>query len=282
MKLGIGTYTYTWNFGTRTKYPSPPEVFTVDRLFQIAHEKGIHLVQLVGDAVPMHEMSAEQLAALAQQAKELAIELEVGTTGVEPATLATYLAVCKAVGGKLVRTIMDSKDSHPSVEQAAEWIRGILPEYKRAGVRLAIENHDKRTVKELQQLMDMVDDPALGVCLDMVNSLGAQECQKEVVSALLPYTISMHYKDFTISRMDHDMGLIVTGCTAGQGLTDMDYILANRGKAQSDFNIILEQWVPFYQTIEETVAVERRQADEGIQYLQTKYRDLWETPCSSV
>lgn len=39
-------------------------------------------------------------------------------------------------------------------------------------------------------------------------------------------------------------------------MTDMDYMIKNRNHSKKNFNLILEQWMPWLGTIEETTALE--------------------------
>lgn len=270
MRLGISTCTYTWNFG-RKNYPLPRNKFTVDTLLDKAASYSVPVLQILENIIPLHEFSEEALIDIGHHAADIGVELEIGTLGIVPSQLRKYLHIAKLMGASLVRTIMDGAGAHPSVPQGAGWIKDVMPEYHDLGIKLSIENHDLRKVAELKELMELVDDRLVGICLDMVNSLGAQECQQQVVETLLPYVNNVHYKDFIIRRTDYEMGFIVNGCIAGQGITDMDYIVSNRSKAKEDFDIILEQWMPWLGDIEHTALEEQRWADESIKFLQKKY-----------
>ena len=269
MKLGISTCTYTWNFGVKN-YPAPQTPYTVEKLLEIAAGYNIEVVQILDNIVPIYNFPEKKLRALRDSAKEKGIQLEIGTRGITLPLLKQYLQIARLLGANLVRTILDGDHASPSLNQAIEWIQKILPDYKANGISLAIENHDLRHVAELRKLADTINDPNFGICIDCVNSLGIQECQQEVLDTLFPQTINFHYKDFIIQRTDYDMGFTVKGCIAGQGMTDMDYILRNRTHAKRDFNIILEQWMPWLGSIQKTAAVERDRAKMSILYLKSK------------
>lgn len=71
------------------------------------------------------------------------------------------------------------------------------------------------------------------------------------------------------------MGFIVQGCIAGQGMTDMDYMIKNQNHSKKNFNPILEQWMPWLGTIEENTALEEQWTEESIHYLQNKFKSLF-------
>ena len=104
-------------------------------------------------------------------------------------------------------------------------IRPVLPELHGAGITLAIENHDRFTARQFAQIVQQLDSPAVGICLDTVNSLGALEGPDAVVTALAPWVVSLHVKEFCIRRADHQMGFIIEGRPAGQGRLNVPWLL---------------------------------------------------------
>ena len=94
-------------------------------------------------------------------------------------------------------------------------IREVLPAYREAGIRLAIENHDRFRAHELVAIIAATDADYVGICLDTANSLGADEGIWEVARTLAPHTLNLHVKDYRIERLDHQMGFTVRGAPAG-------------------------------------------------------------------
>ena len=52
-------------------------------------------------------------------------------------------------------------------------------------------------------------------------------------------------------------------------------MIKNRNHSKKNFNLILEQWMPWLGTIEETTALEEQWAEESIRYLQDKFKLLF-------
>jgi len=78
MRIGLSTYAYSWNIGI---YPHiPPHPFSVFDFLHSASLLGIHLVQ-IADNLPLHELTDTELERLKKEAKELGIDIEVGTRG---------------------------------------------------------------------------------------------------------------------------------------------------------------------------------------------------------
>jgi sugar phosphate isomerase/epimerase len=144
-----------------------------------------------------------------------------------------------------------------------------MPEFANAGVVLAIENHDRFKVKTLVDILDRIDSPNVGICLDTVNSFGAGEGPEVVVAALGPYVVNLHVKDFTIRRHRHMLGFEVEGMPAGRGMLDVPWLLERLQAFGRDPNAILETWPPPEATIPETITKEDAWVRESIQYLRT-------------
>ena len=107
----------------------------------------------------------------------------------------------------------------------------------------------------------------MGICLDTVNSFGALECPEQVIAELAPFTINLHYKDFTIERLSHMMGFQITGTPAGKGMLDTEKLLSILKEKECASSVILELWTPFTETVETTILKESKWAEESIKYL---------------
>ena len=63
------------------------------------------------------------------------------------------------------------------------------------------------------------------------------------------------------------LGLTIEGCPAGQGMLDIPWLLQELRSNDRDPNAILEQWTPPDERLEDTMAKERRWADDSVKYL---------------
>jgi 3-oxoisoapionate decarboxylase len=115
-----------------------------------------------------------------------------------------------------------------------------------------------------------MDNEYVGVCLDTVNSLGRGEGVREVTEALMPFTKSLHVKDFTVVRNESNMAMAVVGAPAGHGKLDIPALLLMLKAHQPDASVVLEQWTPLRDSFDETVRLEEEWADSGIRYLKER------------
>jgi sugar phosphate isomerase/epimerase len=142
-----------------------------------------------------------------------------------------------------------------------------LPSLKDTGVVLAIENHDRFKAKTLAHIIKQTDAASVAICLDTANSLGAGESIGEIAPVLLPYTVNLHIKDFTVTRVQHKMGFTITGAIAGKGVLDIPSLLNECSQYERCSTATLELWMDALESPEKTIAKEMELITESIKYL---------------
>lgn len=267
MKLGLSTYTYTWSIGVPGSMPVLP--MTPLGLLDRAHQLGVHIVQMA-DNLPMEQLSPTALDAFETCAREWGIAIEVGTRGIAPEHLRRCLGLTERFGSPILRVVIDTAAHHPSPEEVVKILTPLQAEFERAGITLAIENHDQFPAPVLAGMVRRLGEWT-GVCLDTVNSFGALEGPQAVLDSLGPLTVNLHVKDFTIFRASHMMGFTIEGRPAGQGRLDIPWLLAEMKRHRRDPNAILELWTPPApgESLEDTIAREGRWAKESVAFLRT-------------
>ena len=271
MKLGIGSYAYAWAIGTVTGQ-RPAKPMDAMAFLHRAAELGVRLVQMA-DNLPLHTLSEASLDALLREADRLGVAVEVGTRGIRREVLRPYLRIAERAGSPILRTVIDTADDHPPLAEVVECLRAIMPDFARAGVTLALENHDRFKAREFVEILRRVDNPYLGICLDTANSFGALEGPEVVVEALGPYVVNLHVKDFSIRRVPYTMGFVVEGAPAGQGMLDIPWLLERLRAFGYEGNAILETWPAPEPTLAETVRKEDTWAAASVAYLRTLIPD---------
>jgi sugar phosphate isomerase/epimerase len=264
MRLGVGSYTYTWAIGVPGHLPDRP--MSAGDLVRKANAAGLHCVQ-IADNLPLEKMTAEERHALAQLADERRVAVEVGAQRMTPDHLAHLIDTAAFFGSHVLRFVIDGPGFVPSVDEVVHIVHEALPRLREAGVRLAIENHDRLVAAEFREIVRATDVEQVGICLDPVNSMGAGEAVVEATEVLAPFTLSLHVKDFTVRRASHKMGFVVEGTPAGQGMLDIPRLLERLRAHDRCQSAILELWTPPESTPEKTAATEARWAEESLRYL---------------
>lgn len=265
MKLGIGSYTYTWAVGVPEYSVKGRKMSAVDLIYK-AKELGVSTVQIC-DNIPLHELSQGELLEIKKAAESLKIELEIGTCDVEPEHLRNYLEIAEFFHARLLRVILNRKKGELTAAEASACIREIIPELEKKEIRLAIENHERHRTKELKEVVQNCNSKYVGICLDTVNSFGAGEGAEQVIEELSPYMACLHYKDFFIQRLDHRMGFSISGAPAGKGMLNSARLKTLLGRMDEDISVILELWTPYLGTVEDTIRQESQWALESVEFL---------------
>ena len=266
MQLGLGTYAYAWAIGIPGY--APPNPMDVFAFVERATEQGLGVVQ-IADNLPLHKLSKAELDHLWRETQTVGIKIEVGTRGISVSNLRSYLSICEQFEAGILRVVVDSSDHHPALDEIVTILRPLMPEFERAGVTLAIENHDRFKARTLVSILEQLDSRQVGICLDTVNSLGAGEGAEVVVETLGQYVVNLHVKDFTIRRHRHMLGFEVEGTPAGQGMLDIPWLLGRLNELGRSPNAILELWTPPEPEVAQTIAKEDAWVRESISYLRT-------------
>jgi 3-oxoisoapionate decarboxylase len=262
MKLGISSYTFTWAIGVPGSLPE--KRLNETDLLNIAKDLNLSLVQ-IADNLPLDIMPAAQLENLIQKADENNIQLEVGSKILDPVNLERYICIAEKIKSKILRFIIDGDDFKPKITEIISIIKNAEPELRKRGITLALENHDRLLASEYVQIMDKVNSPYVGICLDCANSFGAGEGFHEVVEQLAPFAVNFHLKEVYIKRKYHKMGFDIEGRPFGEGCLPLKWMLERlTSKCQT---AILEQWTPPEETLQATILKEHEWANKSISYL---------------
>lgn len=264
MRLGLGSYTYTWAVGVPGH--APEKAMAAGDLVKKANAAGLRCVQ-IADNLPLERLTSEERHELAALADSRRVAIEVGSRRMTSEHLGRLIDVAAFFGSHILRFAVDGAGYEPSVDDVVTVVREALPRLREAGVRLALENHDRLVAAELREIVKRTDEDQVGICLDSVNSMGAGEAVRNVTEVLGPYTLNLHLKDFTVRRASHMMGFVVEGTPAGQGMLDIPWLLEQvraHGRCES---AILELWTPPESDPAKTIAKEARWAEDSLKYL---------------
>jgi len=264
MKLGLSSFAFTWSVGWAGKVPAiPMDAFA---FVKKAASIGAHVVQ-IADNLPLDTLSPAERASLRALADSKGIQIEVGTRGLIENNVETYLGIAKEFRSPVLRIVTDLDHLKPKAEEIIEIAKKLRGRLEKAGIVLAIENHDRFTSPVLASIIRAIDSPMVGICLDTVNSFGAQEGPELAIDTLGPLAVDLHLKDFRITRVWHSMGFTIEGTAAGEGRLNIPYLLERLRAFGRDPNAIIESWVTPEERMEDTVKKEQMWAERGFNYL---------------
>lgn len=254
-RIGLGTYCFFWQHQTTLPDGSTATPLTLDEMLRRSAALGAEVFQIC-DYAPLLAYSAAELRALRGLADELDLPLELGTRGVVPAHLATFLSLADVLGASVVRSMLYAPDSRPTLEEAERMLREALPAYEAAGVVLALETYEQVPSTDLVDLVARIDSPSLGICLDPANCVAALEHPRDVVERCAPFVANIHVKDFAFARQAGWVGFELAGAAFGTGLLDYDHLVRTVDPDGRGISRIVEHWVPWQGDLAATVAIE--------------------------
>lgn len=264
MKLGVSSFTFPWAIGgIEADHPITMNAF---ELLERAHALGADVLQ-IADNLPIADLSSEDLSKLKAAADEYGICIEIGARGIRSENIERFLVIAQILASPILRVVIDSKGHEPDIAEICELLRPFAAKFKAANIKLAIENHDRLTCAEFNEIIDRLGSDWVGICLDTVNSLGAVEAPITVVPALAPRAINIHMKDFEITRTNGQMGFTVQGTALGQGRLDVAAVIAAVGGVTREITAVIELWTPRQESYSATIELEEVWAKESVTYL---------------
>lgn len=261
MPVGLSTYAFFW----RSSDAAPGPLGLPEMLAQ-TKALGASVLQIC-DYPAIESMSPARLRGLRDHAAELGITLELGTRGISFAHLERYRELAALLGVRFVRSMLHTADHKPSPAEATGLLRQAVPRYRDQGVTLGLETYEQVPTKDLLAVVQAVDSPNLGVCLDPGNCVARLEMPAYVIEAVAPHVVNMHVKDFMFTRQEGWVGFSLIGCPLGAGLLDYDAMVrAVRPRARG-INQIVEHWLPRAGTMEETCRTEQEWTRHSAEFL---------------
>jgi sugar phosphate isomerase/epimerase len=239
MKLGLHTYSLNLHgigqawAGFTCPWPRQLSTFQLFDLLVDLDLEGVHL----DDGVLEH-LDAGFLQEVGTAASEAELYLEYnfsmdrGGFGIGlQHDLKAAIQTAGHLGADIVKVGMDLRRPrpvaasrfHPKVieqmEKVADLLTAAVPMAADIGIRLALENHCDSFSEEILWLLDRVDSPVVGACIDTVNGLHVTEDPMAAIERLTPRAFTNHFRDDRIEFKR--WGFKLVGTAVGDGDIDM-------------------------------------------------------------
>lgn len=233
--------------------------------FGIAH--GARVVQFA-DNMRLHDAAEAELEALARRAQGAGVTLEMGLQGFDAGLCDRYLALARRLDAPILRVALDAAEARADQRTLAEALRDAAFAAEATGARIAVENHFGFPSRRLLALLEAVDHPAIGVCLDVGNAICGGEWPEETIRLPAPRTINLHLKDWDILPDPYGVGFRIHGTPFGEGRTDAAAVLrALQGRPP--MSVIYEHWLPWPGALGAARAQERASTARGLAAFRT-------------
>ncbi|MFC0010038.1 sugar phosphate isomerase/epimerase family protein [Devosia nitrariae] len=225
--------------------------------------RGVKLLQYA-DNLPLHQLSVAEIEQLAETASGHGVTIELGLTGCDLALVTTYLDLARQFGARILRIAPTAEESARDNAEIAALLRDAARPSRDAGVTLAVENHFHLPSPRLVEILELVADPAVGVCLDVANSLACQEWPADTIRMLAPFAVNLHLKDYRVALDPHGVGCAMVGTPLGEGVLDIGAVFVELFAHGRDVNVILEHWLPWQGDFTASHAAELAWLDRSI------------------
>ena len=209
MKIGIDSYCYHRYFGEVYDFQQDPgKRITFDQFLKRASELGVDVVSLETCFFPENEKD------FLKKIKALLVENELDSVvawghpdgfegGKKPEAvedLKKHLKTCQELNSQVMRIVVSSlsfrHEPHgPQIEKVSKILKDVMPLFEDYEVKLAVENHFDFTSDELNEIIERVGSPYLGVTFDSGNALRIGEDPIEAAGKLIDKIFATHIKD---------------------------------------------------------------------------------------
>jgi sugar phosphate isomerase/epimerase len=283
--LGLHTYSlYLHGIGQAWadfKLPWPRQMSTFE-LFDQSDRWGLDGLHLDDGVLENLEESYLEEVRTAAEEKGLYLEynfsMDLGGRGIGiQHDLAEAIAIAQTLGADIVKVSMDlirprpvaASRFHPAVmaqiKSVASCLKQLAPAAEAAGVKIAVENHCDTFSEEILWLLDQVDNPLVGACIDTVNALMVMEDPMEAIENLAPRAFTNHFRDDRIEFQRH--GFKLTGTAIGDGDIDIKraYEIIKTKSTMNRINIETEMEIPL-DDMETALRMEKETVERSIKY----------------
>jgi len=285
MLLGLHTYSfYLHGIGQAWadfKLPWPRQMSTFELLDEavLMGLDGLHLDDGVLETLdPSFLLEVKAAARERGLYLEYNFSMDMGGMGIGiQHDLDEAMVTANALGSDIVKVSMDlirprplaGSRFHPRVKDQmksfASQLKASAPAAEAAGIKIAVENHCDSFSEEILWLLDLVDHPAVGACIDTVNALMVMEDPMQAIANLAPRAFTNHFRDDRIEFQRY--GFKLTGAAVGEGDIDMKraYEIIKTQSTMRRINIETEMEIPL-DNMEQALRMERDAIERSIRY----------------
>ncbi|MBM3876645.1 MAG: sugar phosphate isomerase/epimerase [Verrucomicrobia bacterium] len=245
-RLGIDINSYGTRFGGRAKSEKFPAFKSALDVLDHCRELGAGGLQI---GVRGWQADFAGKVRAKREAHGLYIEGQIGLprTDAEVARFESELRAAKEAGAAVCRTVCLGGRRYETFDSAQAWddfckqswasLTLAEPVVRRAGIKLAVENHKDWRVAEMLDLLTRLGSDRVGVNLDFGNSLSLLEHPDDTIAALAPLSFTTHVKD--MAATEYEQGFLLSEVPLGQGLTNLPRAieLCRRANPAIHFNL---------------------------------------------
>jgi len=242
MRIGLAVYGTTFGMGIHPA--SGRATISPEQLLDMAISAGLEGVEL-----PASWLHGEDVGTVAHYAQERGLFITLETAGYDPGKLAWAIDLSVRLGAGTMRTIVGGAklggDRRPLagrwqsfLQEVQVGLREAAVIAERAGVNLAVENHQDLASEELLWLCESIGSQRFGITLDTGNTLATAEEPLDFARRVARYIKNIHLKDYWIYPSDEGYRLV--RCPLGQGVVNFPALFETLAEVCPDVTMSIE------------------------------------------
>jgi sugar phosphate isomerase/epimerase len=264
-KVFLSSYSCKWSLGFAKWKPDTPR--SLEWFIDLAADHGLDGVQ-VADNVNPELLCDERIRAVTEHAEKRRLEIEWGFQDWTDRKARRMIEICRLSGARILRAVLgrdfgrNERENGGPAERAFKEIAGLLPDLENSGVVLALENHFDLRIKDILQLLDRIQSPFFGVCLDTSNAIGEIMHPIDCIRLLARRSPCLHLKDYRIEKIVG--GYRILGCAVGAGDQDTRAVLREALRINPDMEICIELGTAFPDSMDRVFDIEAQDVETSI------------------
>jgi sugar phosphate isomerase/epimerase len=242
MRIGLSVYGTTFSMGLHPASGRP--LITPQQLMDQALAAGLQGVEL-----PATLLQNSDISTVTRYAQEHGLFITLAAGGYDPAKLAEAIDLATQLQAATVRTVVGGAKIggdrrhlagrwQPFLQEVLAKLREATQVAERAGVNLAVENHQDLASEELLWLCESIASPRFGLTLDAGNPLATAEEPVDFARRVAPYLKNVHLKDYWIYLSEEGYRLVRS--PLGQGVIDFPALFDIFAAACPDVTMSIE------------------------------------------
>lgn len=231
--MGVVVHSYASRWNPKVESKKYPGFQNAIDLIEHCHQIGAGGVQVV-----VKDWTLDFAKKVRERREQVGLYLEgsigLPRTAADVASFEAEVKSAKEAGAKVLRTVCLSGRRYENFHSADAFqtfkknailsLQLAEPIVRKHQIKLAVENHKDWRATELAAIIKELSSEWMGVTLDFGNNIALLQEPIDVVTALAPYTLSVHIKDMAVE--EYEAGFRLSEVPLGQGILDLPNMIS--------------------------------------------------------
>lgn len=246
VSLSIYSFGYSTGFVRDDRPEAVAPVVTIENIADLAQQHGLGGIEFPADRYFKAE-EMEKAHAFLRRLLDRGMHVAVDLEDFQPAHVRALLPILSRSGLKFARIKMSgfyggNRYREPAFSQwlsnFVEGLRSLLPELRREGIKLLIENHQDLGADDLVRIIGETSADCVGINWDIGNSLAVLDTPETFLRKAGGFIGNVHLKDYRLFRCEG--GFYLSRCALGRGVVDFAALLPELRRRQGAVPMAIE------------------------------------------